>query len=105
MNTVPFLPLPDTVLREIVDLKLDKLVRRLREAQRIRFTYDETVADQIVARCQEVETGARNIDFVVNNSLVPDISTEILARMGGETMPERLNVELGDGGAFRYTFS
>jgi len=36
--------------------------------------------EQIVARCTEVETGARNIDHIVNKTLLPQIATEILMR-------------------------
>ncbi len=104
MNIVPYLPLADEVLREIVDLKLGKLIRRLGHAQRIELVFHEKVADQIVARCQEVETGARNIDYVINETLVPDISTEVLGKLGTDPAPERLEVSLGDDGAFRYSF-
>ncbi|MFK8031242.1 MAG: type VI secretion system ATPase TssH [Gammaproteobacteria bacterium] len=105
MNVVPYFPLGDSVLRDIVDIKLGKLVRRLQESQRIALVYSDDVADQIVARCQEVETGARNIDYVINSTLIPSISTEVLSRMNDENMPDTLHIGLSDDGNFTYTFS
>jgi len=105
MQVIPFFPLDDNVLRDIVDLKLAKLTTRLQVSQHIDLQYSPAVADQIVARCREVESGARNIDSVIGNTLVPTIATEVLGHLGEEHMPERLIVDLDSNGDFSYTFS
>ena len=104
MQIVPFFPLLPDALAEIVRLKLDKVGRRLRDNQKIAFRYSEAVTQQIVARCTEVETGARNIDHIVNKTLLPHIATEILARMNSSEPLDQLSVDVGSDGAFTYRF-
>jgi type VI secretion system protein VasG len=104
MQIVPFYPLMPDALSEIVRLKLDKVGKRLRDNQKIAFHYSDAVTDQIVARCTEVETGARNIDHIVNKTLLPQIATEILTRMNSSEPMSRLSVDVGPDGAFTYHF-
>ena len=105
MQIVPFYPLLADALGEIVRLKLDKVGRRLHDNQKIAFAYSDAVAEQIVARCTEVETGARNIDHIVNKTLLPQIATEILTRMNSSEPTTSLFVDVGPDGAFAYSFS
>ena len=100
MQIVPFFPIRKDVMGEIVKLKLDKVGKRLEASHKIAFSYSPEVVQQIAARCTEVETGARNIDYIINGNLLPHISTEILGRMGSETMPTSLKVGIGEDGAF-----
>ena len=74
-------------MKRIVDLKLKKLTRTLMENNKMALTYAPEVVDQITARCTEVETGARNIEFILNGNVLPQLSQTILARMaeGGMT--------------------
>ena len=78
--------------------------KRLRDNQKIAFHYSDAVTDQIVARCTEVETGARNIDHIVNKTLLPQIATEILGRMNSSEPINRLSVDVGADGGFTYRF-
>ena len=105
MQIVPFYPLLADALGEIVRLKLDKVGRRLRDNQKIAFGYSDAVVDQITARCTEVETGARNIDHIVNKTLLPQIATEILTRMNSSEPTTKLFVDVGPDGDFTYSFS
>ncbi|MDR3496368.1 MAG: type VI secretion system ATPase TssH [Ancalomicrobiaceae bacterium] len=104
MQIVPFFPLFGDVLNSIVRLKLEKVVQRLWTVHRIGLDYTDAVVEQIAARCTEVETGARAIDHIVNRRLLPDIATEVLARLADETLPERLTIDVNDGGGFDYVF-
>ena len=104
MQIVPFYPLLSDALVQIVRLKLDKVGKRLRDNQKIAFYYSDAVTDQIVARCTEVETGARNIDHIVNKTLLPQIATEILTRMNSSEPMTRLAVDVAADGAFAYRF-
>ena len=105
MQIVPFYPLLADALGEIVRLKLDKVGRRLRDNQKIAFGYSDAVVDQITARCTEVETGARNIDHIVNKTLLPQIATEILTRMNSSEPMTKLFVDVGADGDFTYSFA
>jgi type VI secretion system protein VasG len=100
MTIVPFYPLGPDALKEIVVLKLGKIAGRLMESHRMFLEYDPAVVDQITQRCSEVETGARNIDHILQGTLLPKISTEILSRMGAGALPDRLKLGLGSDGDF-----
>jgi len=104
MQIVPFYPLLGDALGEITRLKLDKVGKRLLGNQKIVFDYTDAVVEQIVARCTEVETGARNIDHIVNKTLLPQIATEILSRMNSGEPLDRLTVDVGSDGNFVYQF-
>ncbi|WP_127089605.1 type VI secretion system ATPase TssH [Aquabacter cavernae] len=105
MQIVPFFPLLGDTLGEIVRLKLDRVGKRLKESQRMAFSYSDAVVRQIAERCTEVETGARNIDHIVSKTLLPEIATELLARMSEEKQADALHVDLGADGRFAYIFS
>lgn len=105
MQIVPFYPLMPDVLGEIVRLKLDKVGKRLRESQKMAFHYSDAVVEAITARCTDVDTGARNIDHIVNRTLLPEIATEIIGRMGEEYASESLSVDIGPDGGFLYRFA
>ncbi len=105
MTVVPFLPLNPEAMKEIVSLKLNKLGERLMETHKISFKYTPKVIDQIAERCTEVETGARNIDHILQGTLLPQISNEILSKMGEGEVPATLNLDISESGEFLIEFS
>ena len=104
MNLIPYLTLKTDVLKDIVALKMDKLVRRLADNHKMKLVYSPAVVDQIAARCTEVETGARNIDYIMSGSIMPQLSQEILSRMSEGEMPSQINLDLQEDGAFTIDF-
>ena len=104
MTIVPFYILDPKFMKEIVTLKLDKLAGRLAESNKIKLTYSQQVADQITSRCTEVETGARNIDHIMRGTILPQLSREILARMGEGAMPSEILLGLAEDGSFKINF-
>jgi type VI secretion system protein VasG len=104
MTVVPFFTLPPDILKDIVVLKLEKLVNRLAETHKMKLAYSQKVVDQIAARCTEVETGARNIDYIMAGSIMPRMSQEILARMGEGSVPTEVHLDLAKDGTFKITF-
>ncbi len=104
MTIVPYYTLPIEILKDIVVLKLEKLGRRLYESHKIRFTYDDKVVEQIAARCTEVETGARNIDHIMQGTILPQMSREILARMSEGELPSEVHLGLTEDGGFQISF-
>jgi type VI secretion system protein VasG len=105
MQVVPFFPLVGDVLKDIVVLKLKKVEKRLRSSQNMELAYHPDVINQIADRCKEVETGARNIDHIINRTLLPQISTQILEMMNDEQQPTKLEIGISKEGDFTYTFS
>ncbi len=104
MTVVPFYPISTDAMKEIVALKLNQVGKRLMESQRMKFEYDPAVVELISQRCTEVESGARNIDHIINGTLLPLISTEILERMGTGTLTDSLMVELDAENNFQLQF-
>ena len=68
------------------------------------FAYTDAVVDQISERCTEVETGARNIDHILNGTLLPMISTAILERLSEGELPDHLDLDISEGGEFVLNF-
>jgi type VI secretion system protein VasG len=59
--------------------------------------------DEIASRCTEVESGARNVDNILTNTLLPDVSLLMLERIAEGRKLEALEVGLGDDGRFVYS--
>ena len=79
---VPYYPVRDEALKKIIILKLAKIQRRIQENHKISLTYDDKLMDEVAKRCTEVESGARNVDNILTNSLLPDISRQIAGPHG-----------------------
>ena len=77
---IPYYPLSDAMLANIVRLQLGRIARRVTEHHRIPFTYDDEAVKLIVSRCTEVESGGRMIDAILTNTVLPAISREFLTR-------------------------
>ena len=100
---IPYLPIRDDALREIIRLKLGKVERRLAESHKIRLAYGDAMVAEIATRCTEVESGARNVDNILTNTLLPDLSQLLLSSMAEGVRPSRITVGVGDGGRFDYS--
>ena len=99
---IPYFPVRDEALKTIIHLKLGKVQRRLRETHRVDLQITDPVVDAIADRCTEVESGARNIDNILTNTLLPDISRLLLQSMVDERKPEAVEVGLNGDGGFEY---
>jgi type VI secretion system protein VasG len=99
---VPYYPVRDENLRTIIILKLARIQRRIRENHRMSLTYDDRLVHEIAQRCTEVESGARNIDNVLTNSMLPGISRHILERLALRERLASIHVGLDGSGAFSY---
>ncbi|MEO6527595.1 MAG: type VI secretion system ATPase TssH [Gemmatimonadaceae bacterium] len=105
MRIVPFYPLDGATMQSIVRLKLDRVAERIRQAHDVALVYDESVVEWIVARCTEVEAGARNVDAIIDRSILPQASRALLFRPADDAASDILTLGLGEGGALTYTFS
>jgi len=106
MKVVPFFSLSADAMARITRLKLDKIDRRLRAAHGVRFVYPDAVVDRIAERCTQVDAGARNIDFIIDRSVLPDASRALLQKMAeGAALPAALVLGVDDAGVFTYTFT
>ena len=103
MVVVPYYPVRDEALKKIIVLKLNKIQRRILENHKIALTYDQKLIDEVAGRCTEVESGARNVDNILTNSLLPDISRQILGRMAEGERLNAIRVSIGSEGQFVYS--
>jgi type VI secretion system protein VasG len=102
MNVVPYFPIQDEVMKQIIRLQLGRIARRMKENHRARFTYSDDLVDRIASRCKEVESGARNVDHILTRTLLPEMSHAFLSRMATNEPVTSVHVTVDDAGAFRY---
>jgi type VI secretion system protein VasG len=104
MTVVPFISLNPDVMKLIVELKLKSVQKTIRASNKMEFTYTPSVIDQIAARCTEVETGARNIEYILNTNILPKLSRSILSQMTEKELPKSVKLKVDKTGAFAFTF-
>jgi type VI secretion system protein VasG len=102
MVIAPYYPVRDEALKRIIVLKLAKIQRRIQENHKIALTYDDKLVEEVAKRCTEVESGARNVDNILSNSLLPDVSRQLLGRMAEGEKMSSIHVGIGVDGGFTY---
>ncbi|ATB26789.1 ATPase [Melittangium boletus DSM 14713] len=105
MTIIPYAPVGTHIMREIVAMKLDKVVGRLRAAHGVETTLAPELLDELARRCTEAETGARNAEHILQGSLMPALSRELLQRLAGGLLPRQLNVSLSAEGGWDICFA
>ena len=103
--TIPYYPVRDENLKQIVRLKLGKIQRRLAANHHIALGYDPALVDEVARRCTEVESGARNVDNILTNTLLPEVSRMLLGEMAEGRKVSAVMVGLSDDGRFAYQMS
>jgi type VI secretion system protein VasG len=102
MVLIPYYPVRDEALKQIIRLKLGKIQRRILENHKVKLSYDDAFLNEVASRCTEVESGARNVDNILTNTLLPDISRKILGGMAEGEKMTAIQVTIGEDGAFSY---
>ncbi|MDX6710749.1 MAG: type secretion system protein VasG [Blastocatellia bacterium] len=102
MVVVPYYPITDEVMREIIKLQLGRIGRRIEENHDAEFTYEDAVVAEIANRCKEVESGARNVDHILTRTVLPEMSGEFLSRMATGQPVSSVQVRVGEGGVLIY---
>jgi type VI secretion system protein VasG len=103
MITLPYYPLSDEMLEQIVHLQLGRVRRRIEENHQVPFTHSADVVKSIVGRCTEVESGGRMVDAILTNTLLPAISEAFLHRLVAGQALKRIHVRV-EAGEFAYDF-
>ncbi|KLJ01993.1 type VI secretion system ATPase TssH [Luteimonas sp. FCS-9] len=105
MKVVPYYPVDDDALARIITLKLERIRARIARNHKAAFAWDDALVEAVLARCTEVDSGARNVDHILNGTLLPQIAETVLARMAEGGGIERVKVTAGKSGAFKYKVS
>lgn len=100
---IPYYPLSPDMIAQITVLQLNRIKKRVEAAHGVPFEYSQGVVDEIVNRCQELESGGRMIDAIVTNTMLPDISAEFLRRMMEGGTIDKVAIDT-DGNEFTYSF-
>ena len=101
--TIPYFPLSPEVLAGIVRLQLNRIGKRVREAHKAAFIYDDAVVEHIVSQCNDPDSGGRVIDNIITNTLLPELSREFLKRSLAKQELTEARVTMEDG-AFAYAW-
>jgi len=102
LTVVPYYPLTDADVREIVELKLAEVQRRYWENHGAELTYDDAVVETVARRCSEVDSGARNVDHIVAHSVLPELSARVLEHMSRGEPAAAVHLSLAADGSFAY---
>lgn len=102
LAVIPYYPINDAIMRQITELKLSKIKRRIEENHRAEFVYDNALVNAVASRCTEVDSGARNVDHILTGTLLPEIAETVLARMAEGRALSQVTVSVSPEGAFQY---
>ena len=101
---IPYYPLSDAMLKSIIRLQLSRIQKRIGENRDITFSYDDAVVDLIASRCTELESGGRMVDAILTQTLLPEISRELLNRLMEGASPQKVMVTVRDQ-TFAYDYA
>ena len=76
---------------------------RLQESHGVDLQYTDRLVEEVVKRCVDTDSGARNVDNILTNTLLPDISRQLLGRIAEGLTPESIRVGIGEDGSFVYS--
>ncbi len=102
---IPYYPLGDEDLLAISKINMNRIQKRVGEHYDAEFSYSDDVMLHIVARSQEVDTGARNIENILTRTMLPEMAIECLARLADSRSISKIHVEVDDTGKFSYDIS
>jgi type VI secretion system protein VasG len=102
VNLVPYFPLAPDIIRQIVELQLGRVSRRVQESYGAKFAWDKELVDVIAARCTETSSGARNVEKILSRTLLPELSAEVLSRLADGATINGVTVGVDTAGSFQY---
>ena len=104
-KVVPYYPLSDDVLIDVIKLKLDRIAQRVQANHQAALDYDDALLELVLSRCTEVDTGARAVDHVLNGSLLPEVADAVLAKMAEGKPISKIKVSASKAGQFKFKIS
>jgi type VI secretion system protein VasG len=105
VTMVPYFPLSDSVIRQIIELQLNRIKRRVQDNYKSGFAWTPDLVEDIAKRCTEVESGARNIESILSRGLLPEMSARFLERMAEGQAIGSVQVSIDDKGGFQYSIN
>ena len=102
VTVVPYFPLAPEILKEIVELSFQRVRSRVRSAYGAQMSWTPAVVDAVAARCTESQSGARNIENILNRTVTPELAQRMLGRMSDRQEVATVRLDVGPDGAFAY---
>ena len=96
MRIVPYFPLHDDLLIRIINHKLNNIVNRIEKQYSTTVQYSESLVELLLNRCTEVDSGARNVDNILNSTVLPSLATEILIALAEHKLPKLIVIDTKD---------
>ncbi|WP_422614535.1 type VI secretion system ATPase TssH [Acinetobacter johnsonii] len=96
MRIVPYFPLHDDLLVQIIHHKIKKITSRLEKQYQTKVQYSAELVELLLSRCTEVDSGARNVDHILNASILPALATEILMALAADHLPKVIQIDVKD---------
>ncbi|MRT55318.1 type VI secretion system ATPase TssH [Enterobacteriaceae bacterium RIT693] len=91
-QTVIYRPLDEAAMRTIVEMKLRQVSQRLHRHYGLNTHIDESLFDALTAACLLPDTGARNVDSLLNQQILPVLSQQLLTHMAAKQKPQSLTL-------------
>ena len=101
LTLVPYFPLSDDIIRQIVVMQLERIRRRVRDSHRASFDWAPQLVETIAARCTESTAGARNVENILTRTLLPELSAEVLSRLADGESISSVHVDVAEDGTFK----
>jgi len=95
MNVIPYKNLSTDALKKIAKLKLGSVEKQLKQ-KNIAFHYDDSLLEHIVSLSNATDTGARNLELIINSNLMPKLSRVLLDSMVNEEELSEIIIRVDD---------
>jgi len=95
-QTVIYRPLSEAAMRTIVEMKLSQVSKRLHRHYGLSTHIDESLYDALTSACLLPDTGARNVDSLLNQQILPVLSQQLLTHMAAKQKPHSLTLGWDD---------
>ena len=105
VTLVPYFPLPDAIIRQIVVMQLERIRARVLDSYRATFDWVPELVETIAARCTESASGARNVENILTRTLLPELSAEVLTKLADGKQILGIQVGFKPDGSFLFALN
>ena len=92
MTIVPYLPLQGEALGRIVRLKTARLGQTFQQNNQAEILFEDSLIDHLSGQCEASEAGARNIDYLLQSRILPEISQKLIGRLVDGSLSGKIRV-------------
>ena len=100
INIIPYLPLDEPAMAVIARMQLDAIRDRISANYKVPLEYSASLLEHIVAQCRQSDAGARQINAILSNTLLPTLAEQILRHLASGLPLARVNVDIDKDGGF-----